>query len=104
MRADPRRRLPHDPPREVHNAIRYVLLNGRHLAAERGQRLHRDWGRPVGERVWFDGWTQPLRTDAPWIRKLRRRGRPTATLRTWLLTERWRKHGPLGIDEVPGSR
>lgn len=89
-------------PREVRNALRYVLLNGRHHAAERGQRLHRDWIDPYSSALWFDGWSQPIRTDAPWLRKLRRRACPTAAPRTWLLATGWRRHGLLGIDEVPG--
>lgn len=29
---------------------------------------------------------------------------PVARAQTWLLTEGWRRHGPLAFDEVPGSR
>ncbi len=41
-------------PREVRNAIRYVLLNGRHHAAERGQLLAPTWIDPYSSALWFD--------------------------------------------------
>ncbi len=33
-------------PREVRNVLRYILLNSRHHAAQRGQRLARGWPGP----------------------------------------------------------
>lgn len=91
-------------PREVRNAIRYVLLNGRHHAAERGQVLARGWLDPFSSALWFDGWRDAIRTDdAPWLRALARTPCPTAPPRTWLLTGGWRRGGgPIPIDDVPG--
>jgi REP element-mobilizing transposase RayT len=89
-------------PREVRNALRYVLLNARHHAAERGEKLYRGWVDPFSSAPWFEGWSGPIKTSAPWIKRLLRRERPTARARTWLLAEGWRKHGPLEVDEVPG--
>ena len=90
-------------PREVRNAIRYVLLNGRHHAAERGQVLARGWLDPFSSALWFDGWRDAFRTDAPWLRALARTPCPTAPPRTWLLTGGWRRGGgPIPIDDVPG--
>ncbi len=90
-------------PREVRNVLRYVLLNARHHAAERGQTLARDWVDPYSSGPWFDGWRAPIRSDAPWLERLRRRERPTAMSRTWLLATGWRRHGLLAFDEVPGG-
>jgi putative transposase len=90
-------------PRETRAAIRYVLLNGRHHAAQRGQRLARSWLDPWSSAIWFDGWRDAIRTDAPWLRALARMPCPTATPRTWLLREGWRRGGgPIAIDDVPG--
>jgi REP element-mobilizing transposase RayT len=90
-------------PREVRNAVRYVLLNGRHHAAERGDVLARGWVDPYSSALWFDGWKSAIRSDAPWLRELRRMGCPTATPRTWLLSVGWRRGGGLiDIDDVPG--
>jgi hypothetical protein len=80
-----------------------VLLNARHHAAERGERLARGWIDPFSSAIWFDGWRAAVRTDAPWLRGLAREACPTAPARTWLLTEGWRRGGgPIDVDDVPG--
>lgn len=89
-------------PREVRNALRYVLLNARHHAAERGEQLYRGWVDPYSSAPWFEGWRAPIREDKPWIKRLVGVPRPTASARTWLLREGWRRHGLLDTDEVPG--
>ncbi len=88
-------------PREVRNALRYVLCNARHHAAERGVSLARTWIDPYSSAPWFDGWRDPIR-EQPWLRPLLKRFAPTAPAKTWLLTEGWRRHGLLAFDEVPG--
>ena len=88
-------------PREVRNAIRYVLLNARHHAADQGARLSKYWVDPYSSGPWFDGWRQPIRSDAPWLRQLQRTHCPTAAPRVWLLTDGWRKRGLIGFDELP---
>ncbi len=90
-------------PREVRNVVRYVLLNARHHAAERGERLARTWVDPFSSGPWFDGWNAPVGHDADWLRVLRRAPCPTAPPRTWLLATGWRRHGLLAFDEVPGK-
>lgn len=90
-------------PRETRNALRYVLLNARHHAAERGETLARGWIDPFSSAPWFDGWCEPVRVDQPWLRRLVTRPPPVATPRSWLLTIGWRKGGLLGVDEVPGA-
>jgi hypothetical protein len=75
-------------PREVRNAIAYVLMNARrHLA-----RLD-----PASSGRWFGGWKRPTTAaarDAPAV----------ATPRTWLLAHRWRKAALLDPSEVPGAK
>ena len=96
-------------PREVRNALRYVLLNARHHAAERGRELARDWIDPYSSAPWFDGFHAGPRSRGPacsppdWLAFLQRQARPTATARTWLLATGWRRHGLLVPTEVPGS-
>jgi hypothetical protein len=48
-------------PREVRNALRYVLSNYRQHEAERGARLARDWIDPFSSAFWFDGWKDRVR-------------------------------------------
>ena len=97
-------------PREVRNALRYVLLNARHHAAERGHQLARDWIDPYSSAPWFDGFhacprqrgQACLGSPPDWLAYLQRQARPTATARTWLLATGWRRHGLLVPTEVPG--
>jgi REP element-mobilizing transposase RayT len=91
-------------PKEVHHALRYVLLNARrHAATARaalGRRVRLD---PASSARWFDGWkagapkahddTRGSPTAAP----------PVARARTWLLNVGWRRHGLLDPAEVPGT-
>jgi REP element-mobilizing transposase RayT len=91
-------------PQEVHNVLRYVLLNARHHAAERGDSLPSDWIDPYSSAPWFDGWNAPIRNERPYLRRLRRLARPTAVARTWLLATGWRRHGLLAFDDVPGVK
>jgi putative transposase len=90
-------------PREVRNVLRYVLLNARHHAAERGQKLASHWIDPYSSALWFAGWRDRIRTDAPWLRPLLKQPRPTAEAKTWLLATGWRRHGLLAFDDVPGG-
>ena len=76
-------------PRQVRNAIRYVLLNAR----KHGLRLRGIDPASSGDA--FDGWKGPA---AEPLRSPRRTARP----RTWLLRRGWRRHGRIGIGEVPG--
>jgi hypothetical protein len=88
-------------PREVHRALRYVLLNARKHGAKaataKSARLD-----PASSARWFDGWkrglaltraTKGIGSDAP---------RPVARARTWLLAVGWRRHGLLDPLAVPG--
>jgi hypothetical protein len=74
-------------PREMRNALVYVLNNWRkHLPASHGLDAK-------SSAAWFLGWRTPV--DAP--------GRsPVARARTWLATVGWRRAGRLlDVDEAP---
>jgi len=86
-------------PREVRNAIRYVLLNRKHHAAEK--QYARQWIDACSSAAWFDGWAQPVRGDEPWKRELLAMERPTEQATVWLLTTGWKRHGLLRFDERP---
>src|SRR5262249_52013941 len=74
-------------PREVRHSLVYILQNFRkHLAGVRGL-------DPRSSAPWFAGWRQ--RITAPPGRP------PVAAPRTWLACVGWRRHGLVGIDEVP---
>jgi REP element-mobilizing transposase RayT len=83
-------------PREVQNAIAYVLLNARRHLAKRGRCPPSD-GRidPASSGRWFAGWrtSAPPHTDTPAV----------AAPRTWLLSIGWRKRGLIDKEELPGA-
>ena len=73
-------------PREVRNALVYVLSNlKKHVRAARGL-------DPCSSAAWFSGWAL---ASAP------RGASPLATARTWLARVGWRRWGPIGADETP---
>ena len=84
-------------PREVRNAIAYVLLNARRHAAKLGRRLT---GRaridPASSGRWFEGWRTPSTQGTA--------ADPAAVVaaRTWLLRIGWRRWGLIDPSEVPG--
>jgi hypothetical protein len=84
-------------PREVRNALAYVLGNGRKHAGERGidVRWHVD---PASSAAWFAGWSiRPtnLPRDGP---------SGVSAPQSWLLRMGWRRWGLLDPGEVPSSR
>jgi hypothetical protein len=99
-------------PRQVRNALAYVLLNARRHAAKRIARLRRSgsevtplpkWGTLDGASSarWFAGWRSDLAIDRSPPRTL---GAETAVAkpRTWFLIKGWRMHGLLDPNETPG--
>ena len=72
-------------PREVRNALGYVLKNARHhgLAVTGGM-------DPYSSASWFDGWKRRSPTF-----ELVMRTCPLARARTWLMTIGWKKRGLL---------
>ena len=93
-------------PRQVRNALAYVLLNARRHAAKRISRL-REQGkavRPLGpsrlldvfsSARWFDGWRGDVEVD--------RSAPAVAPPRTWFLRTGWRRHPLLDPSEIPGG-
>jgi REP element-mobilizing transposase RayT len=77
-------------PREVRNALAYVMNNARkHAAQGRAVRVT----QPIDtftSAPWFDGWRETLT-----VRGIEFVVRPVATARTWLLSVGWRRHGLL---------
>jgi len=88
-------------PREVRNAIRYVLLNARHHAAARGERLSRYWIDPFSSAPWFDGWTRNIVAREALLVELRAQSPPTAAPTVWLLVEGWRRGGLIDLADLP---
>jgi hypothetical protein len=83
-------------PREVRNALAYVLLNGRHHARRPMSASRID---PASSARWFDGWRRQVAVVGPAAAVI-----PVVRARTWLLMIGWRRHGLIDPDEIPGSR
>ena len=80
-------------PTEVRNALRYVLLNRKHHAAEK--HFVRGWIDPFSSAIWFTGWSRPVPHTAT-------ESSPTALAQTWLLNQGWSKRcGLLDYDDTP---
>jgi hypothetical protein len=84
-------------PKEVRNALRYVLENAKKHAAKGGG------GSQVRTPIdvftsapWFDGFRERIV-----VRGLEAIARPVAAARTWLLRIGWRRHGLLSVDVAP---
>ncbi len=97
-------------PREVRNALAYVLLNHRKHSVP--GLLPLGVGGPAGASfdpcssfTYFDGWTArftPLVAARAACEDAALR--PVPPPRTWLLLTGWRKHGLVDAAEVPGGR
>jgi hypothetical protein len=82
-------------PRQVRNAIAYVLLNARRLLAKAGRQPPAASLDPASSARWFDGWRhEPEHSHDP---------PAVSSARTWLLSLGWRRHGLIDPSEVPGS-
>jgi REP element-mobilizing transposase RayT len=100
-------------PKQVRNALAYVLLNARRHAAKRIARLERR-GRKVeplpnrgtldgaSSARWFPGWRSDVAIDREPPRALGKAA-AVAEPRTWFLRAGWRKHGLLDPNEIPGA-
>jgi len=92
-------------PRQVRNALAYVLLNSRrHLAKRRGRSALQGTALdPASSAVWFDGWARRKKSEG--IGPGPRDGpvAPAVALaHSWLLRLGWRRHGLIDPAEVPG--
>jgi REP element-mobilizing transposase RayT len=86
-------------PREVRNALAYVLLNARRHAAKLGRQPSRARGAdPCSSGRWFEGWRAfpaiGRALDPPAV----------AAPRSWLLRVGWRCAGLIDLSEMPGGR
>ena len=78
-------------PREVRNALVYVLLNGK-KHGEAARDAH--WMDPYSSAAEFDGWRDGASPPR----------RACGSPRFWLLAVGWRRHGLLSPTEAPGLR
>ena len=85
-------------PREVRNALAYVLLNRQRHGG--GQRVSFAEGNvnPCSSAMAFDGWARGFRPEGASGVAL------TVAPRSWLLETGWRRRGLLDPREVPGPR
>jgi REP element-mobilizing transposase RayT len=88
-------------PREVRNALAYVLLNARkHWKQRRGEAPPVRLDEASSGR-WFEGWRRkPPSREPPGDAQAG--PREVARPRTWLLVAGWRRHGLIDPAEVPG--
>ncbi len=83
-------------PREVRNALAYVLLNARRHAAQAGRALSQALRLdPASSASWFDGWSRAAGLPPP-------EPRSVSPPRGWLLRVGWRSWGLIDPSEVPG--
>ena len=88
-------------PREVRNALAYVLLNHRSHMARLGQATgDRAEADPYSSAALFDGWSSGALNTSVASATVP----PIAPARTWLLTTGWRRQGLLSLDETPAAR
>ena len=82
-------------PREVRNALVYVLNNARKHAKQAGVAVPRSWIDPLSSAAAFDGWRDPIEIhpvgEDP----------PVHAPGSWLLREGWRRHGLVSASEMP---
>ena len=86
-------------PREVRNALAYVLLNARRHAAKAGRKLSRAIAiDPASSGRWFDGWRFEISLESEATGPSRQEPRPVSPPLTWLLRIGWRERGLLDPD------
>ncbi|HEX5053364.1 MAG TPA: hypothetical protein VFZ65_16425 [Planctomycetota bacterium] len=85
-------------PREVRNAIRYVLANGRKHTAEGREVAVPQAIDPFTSAPWFEGFRETMT-----VRGIEAMPRPVTEARTWMLTIGWRRHGLLSVHEMPAA-
>jgi len=86
-------------PRQVRNALAYVLNNWRRHGEDRRRAWTMD---PFSSAAGFAGWSE--RADNPFVPPLPAgyRGLITWFPKTWLLSVGWRRHRLISLTEVPG--
>jgi REP element-mobilizing transposase RayT len=84
-------------PREVRNALAYVLLNVRKHWKQRHGTAPPVRIDNASSGAWFDGWSRGFQPSSS------RESPPVAQPRTWLLRIGWRRHGAIDLREIPGG-
>ncbi len=85
-------------PRQVRNALAYVLLNVRHHFFQRTRSTPPVLADAASSAPWFHDWhrSPPGAVSAG--------AAPVAEPRTWLLATGWLRHGRIDPAELPGER
>jgi putative transposase len=83
-------------PREVRNALLYVLHNARHHTAQFGRKVLGAWLDPCSSSSSFDAYVNRP-PNLPVTESL------LPSPRTWLLAIGWKRHGLLRVDEAPAT-
>lgn len=83
-----------ESPRQVRNALRYVLSNFRKHARQSGRCQPQATFDDASSARHFEGWTNGRRTPP--------RNVEVAPAATWLLRVGWQRHGRINPHEVPG--
>ena len=88
-------------PRQARHALAYVLNNWRrHREDLAGAVQRRTAIDPYASGGAFDGWRDaPVRLGFPSDDQ----PLPVSAPRSWLLRVGWRRHGPIGVHDVPGA-
>ncbi len=87
-------------PREVRNALAYVLLNQRSHVIRNGRPAPVPALDPYSSAAAFDGWRGHASES---VAPAGSPGCPVKSAQTWLLRVGWRRHGLIGIAEVPAA-
>jgi hypothetical protein len=85
-------------PREVRNALCYVLGNGKKHAAEGREVLVPGPIDTFTSAPWFDGFLERVK-----VRGLEAIVCPVTDARTWMLTIGWRRHGLISVHDLPAT-
>jgi REP element-mobilizing transposase RayT len=89
-------------PREVRNALAYVLLNRKKHGSFPG--IFGEAIDPLSSAIRFDGWKRAVvARHVPPLAEQMAAQCPVAAARTWLASIGWRRHGLLRPDEAPRS-
>ena len=84
--------------REVRNALRYVLGNGKKHAAEGREVKVTQAIDMFTSAPWFDGFRETVT-----VRGIEAMPRPVTEARTWMLTIGWRRLGLLSVHDLPAT-
>ena len=85
-------------PREVRNALVYVLGNAKKHQAQGRAIAPFDGPDVFSSAPWFDGFVEELT-----VHGIEHLPPPVVNPRTWLAGVGWRRHGRIGFDEAPKS-